>query len=70
MRTVKFENVKAFVETDLNLQLEIDGAEFWCPKAQIDPTSDIQEGSDSGILVVNEFWARKNGLIQPAKIQV
>lgn len=58
---VEVELVK--VETDRALLVVVKGAESWIPKSVIDAErSEVAEKGDSGILLVAEWFAEKEGL--------
>jgi len=59
----KFPDASALRESAKALLVEIEGEESWIPKSQIDDDSEVFAQGDSGMLVVNEWWAEKEGLI-------
>jgi hypothetical protein len=59
----KFADATALKESDKALFVEIEGEERWIPKSQIDDDSEVFANGHSGMLVVNEWWAEKEGLI-------
>lgn len=51
-------------ETDKAVLFELDGEEIWIPKSVIHADSEVWSESDEpGSLVVNRWWAEKNGYI-------
>lgn len=58
-----FEHVRAISEGGKELKVEINGEDFWVPKAQIHPDSEVKEALDEGSLIVNTFWAKKVKLV-------
>lgn len=59
----EIDDVECVKETEKALLLVIDGDEVWCPKSVIGDDSDIQGDGDTGRLVVQEWWAEKEGLV-------
>jgi len=54
----------AISRTGLALLVEWNGQELWFPLKQIDPTSEVMEKDDCGILVMSAWIAEKKGLIE------
>lgn len=52
-------------ETDLAICVELEGHddEVWIPKSQISDDSEIWQKGDEGELVVNKWFAEKEGLV-------
>ena len=63
MNITRFDNVQAIAEGRDKIQVEVNGEDVWVPRAQIHPSSEVQEAPDKGTLIVNTFWARKANLI-------
>lgn len=59
----KFEDATALRETDKALFCDVEGREVWIPKSQIDDDSEVYAQGHSGLLVINEWFAEKEGLI-------
>lgn len=59
---IHIDNVVAIRKTPRALVCEIDGDTYVVPDSQIDGSSDVIEEGDEGELVVNEWWAHKEGL--------
>lgn len=61
----KFEvaDVQAVRETEAALLVVIENEDVWVPKSLIDDDSEVWKTGDKGILVVPEWFARKNGLM-------
>ena len=59
----KFDNSVGLKETDQALLCEIEGEERWIPKSQIDDDSEVYAEGHTGLLVVNEWWAEREGLV-------
>lgn len=53
----------ALKESDKALLVNIEGEDRWIPKSQIDDDSEVFAQGHSGMLVVNEWWAEKEGLL-------
>lgn len=64
MSTARFEDCTATRETGKALLIEIEGVEFWVPKSVIHDDSEVFDADDNatGALVVQEWWAEKQGL--------
>ena len=60
--TVEFDGV-CLRETDAALLVEIDGEEYWMPKAQVDDASDVQTEGDIGLICISEWIATQKGLL-------
>lgn len=41
-----------------------DEPEIWIPQSQVDDDSEVWKPGDEGTLVINEWIARKNGIIE------
>lgn len=53
--TVKRESAKAILVTDES------GGEYWVPKGQIHPDSEVYKAGTSGILIVTRWIAKQKG---------
>lgn len=60
---VRLEDAYGKKKTAKALICEIDGDEYAVPDSQIDDDSEVFEEGDEGTLIVNEWWARKAGLV-------
>jgi len=55
---------KAIKETESALLIQTTRVEnIWIPKSQIDERSEVCSEGDSGLLIISEWFARKEGLI-------
>jgi hypothetical protein len=63
--TAKFPNCRVVTATEKALLVEIEGEEEWVPKSVVHDDSEIFDDSENsdGMLVVEEWWAKKAGLI-------
>ena len=59
----RIDDVIAIRKTAKALVCEIDGDQYVVPDSQIDDDSSVVEEGDEGELVVNEWWASKEGLV-------
>ena len=63
MAVFALEDVKVLQETDKALLIDLEGEPVWVPKSCIDfEESDVERVGDEGILMVQEWWAEKEGL--------
>lgn len=64
MSQTRIEDVVAKHKTDKALLCEIDGEEKWVPLSVIHDDSEVYDAEKNaeGTLVVEEWWARKNGI--------
>lgn len=61
--TIQIQDVEPVRETDKALLVEVDGEQKWCPKSVIDDDSEVYSmKSGGGTLVVQRWWAEKEGL--------
>jgi len=61
--TVSFEVNGIKSETDKAILVELEGEEYWVPKSVISEDSEVwSRESESGTLIVEKWWARKNGV--------
>jgi hypothetical protein len=58
----RIDDVTAIRKTAKALICEIDGMTYAVPDSQIDDESEVWAVGDEGVLVVNEWWAEKEGL--------
>lgn len=58
----RFEGVQCLRETPKAILVRIEGQDRWCPKSCIDDESEVYGEGHEGELVVNEWWAEKEGL--------
>lgn len=61
-KKASFQDVIALRETEAALLCEIDGAEYWIPKSQIDDDSEVYSGGHRGELVVSQWIADQKGI--------
>ena len=64
--TVQIQDATVVRVTDRALLCEIEGEEFWIPKAHIDDDSEItvhSEDGDEGELIIPLWFAEEQGLI-------
>lgn len=62
---VRFEDCRAVHSTTKALLVHVPdlGDEFWVPQSVVDDESEVFEAGDEGDLVLQEWWARKEGLV-------
>lgn len=53
----------SIAETVLALKVEVDGESVWVPKSVVDDDSEVYMKGNEGILVVQEWWAEREGLV-------
>jgi len=63
--TAKFPNCRVVTATEKALLVEIEGEEEWVPKSVIHDDSEVFDDDENaeGMLVLEEWWAEKAGLI-------
>jgi hypothetical protein len=63
--TAKFPNCRVVTATEKALLVEIEGEEEWVPKSVIHDDSEVFDDDENaeGMLVLEEWWAEKSGLI-------
>lgn len=61
--SVEIEDVTVVTETPAALLCEIDGAQTWIPKSQIDDDSEVYQAGTEGKLVISEWIAKEKGLV-------
>ena len=60
---VEFENCFAETDTAKALLVRINGTPYWVPKSAIHEDSEVYEMNTSGRLIVQQWWAEKEGLV-------
>lgn len=60
---VEFHSAICKKETDSALLVEIDDKEYWIPKSQLHPDSEVQEEDDTGTITMSEWIAKQKGLV-------
>jgi len=63
--TAKFSNCRVITATEKALLVEIEGEEEWVPKSVIHDDSEVFDDDENaeGMLVLEDWWAEKSGLI-------
>ena len=65
MTTVTFDVEAVEAETERAILVRIEGEKVWVPKSQIDDDSEVySKESGAGLLIVSEWWAEKEGLLE------
>ena len=59
----EFPNSKAIAQTDKALRVIIDGEKRWVPQSVIHADSEVWKNGDEGTLVVQEWFAIKEGWV-------
>ncbi len=59
----QFDGVKCTAETTKAILCIVDGTEVWIPKSVVDDDSEVSSKDDEGLLIVAEWFARKQGWI-------
>lgn len=62
MSTVRF-HASCVGETEKALKVLIEGETFWIPKSVVHDDSEVYEKDHEGVLVVQEWFAEKEGLV-------
>lgn len=55
-------DVEVLHETEAAILVALDGEEIWIPKSVIHDDSEVWEEGDTGVFVVKEWFANKEGL--------
>lgn len=59
---VRLDDVTCDGETDRALRVIIEGDTHWVPKSQVSDNSEVYKEGDEGTLVLNPWFAEKEGL--------
>lgn len=59
--TVRIDGARCVRETAMAILVEVDDAEYWIPKSQIDDDSEVYQDGDEGTLVIPEWLASEKG---------
>jgi len=61
--TVELEDVSVEAETDLALLCNIDDKKHWIPKSVVHEDSEVSSEGDTGTIVLQRWFAGKEGLV-------
>lgn len=59
----EFDDVVVITETAKAILVNVDEKEIWCPKSAIHDDSEVYKMGTSGTLIVQQWWAEKEGLV-------